>query len=80
MADFIRVFESYYLYEVEIMHAKLASRGIQSFLKNNFTNNVTLMPVNQFYILFVEEKDAQAATEVIQEVDELDGTEENSQE
>lgn len=72
MADFIRVFESYYLYEVEIIHSKLASRGIESYVKNNFTNNVTLMPVNQFYILYVNDKDAEAALAIIQEDDSLD--------
>ncbi|GEM_PF-3577475 len=56
MIEFIRIFESYYLYEVEIMKTKLASRGIESYIKNEFINNVALMPVNQFYILYVKSK------------------------
>ena len=68
--EFIRVFESYYLYEVEIMKTKLASRGIESYLKNEFINNVALMPVNQFYILYVKQEDAENATVIINENDE----------
>ena len=67
MSDFIRIFESYYLFEVEIMKSKLASRGIESFIKNEFINNVALMPVNQFYILYVNEIDAENSEKIIQE-------------
>lgn len=67
MPNFIRIFESYYLFEVEIMKSKLASRGIESYIKNEFTNNVALMPVNQFYILYVTEEDAESATEIVNE-------------
>lgn len=68
--EFIRIFESYYLFEVEIMKSKLASRGIESYIKNNFINNVVLMPVNQFYILYVNQKDAEEALTVVNEISE----------
>lgn len=69
MLEFVRIFESYYLYEVEIMKTKLASRGIESYIKNEFINNVALMPVNQFYILYVKSEDSETAEKVIKEVD-----------
>ncbi len=69
MLEFVRIFESYYLYEVEIMKTKLASRGIESYVKNEFINNVALMPVNQFYILYVKSEDSETAEKVIKEVD-----------
>lgn len=69
MLEFVRIFESYYLYEVEIMKTKLASRGIESYIKNEFINNVALMPVNQFYILYVKSEDSETAEKIIKEVD-----------
>ncbi len=69
MLEFVPIFESYYLYEVEIMKTKLASRGIESYVKNEFINNVALMPVNQFYILYVKSEDSETAEKVIKEVD-----------
>lgn len=66
MINFTRIFESYYLYEVEIRKARLASEGIESYIKNEFINNVALMPVNQFYILYVNAEDAVAASEIIE--------------
>ncbi len=69
MLEFVRIFESYYLYEVEIMKTKLASRGIESYVKNEFINNVALMPVNQFYILYVKSEDSETAEKIIKEVD-----------
>ena len=66
MINFTRIFESYYLYEVEIRKARLASEGIESYIKNEFINNVALMPVNQFYILYVNTEDAAAASEIIE--------------
>jgi hypothetical protein len=69
MSDFIRIFESYYLFEVDIRKAKLSSRGIESFVKNDLLNNVALMPTNQFYILYVDAKDVEKALEIIAEDD-----------
>lgn len=66
MIQFTRIFESYFLYEVEIRKAKLASEGIESYIKNEFINNVALMPVNQFYILYVNAEDAAAAAEILE--------------
>ncbi len=66
---FIRIFESYYLFEVEIRKGKLAAAGLESYIKNDLINNVALMPVNQFFILFVDEKDAEAALEIIADED-----------
>lgn len=73
MSEFIRVFESYHLFEVEIIKAKLNSRGIESFVKNDFTNNITLMPINQFYILYVKAEDVEKAYKIIEEDDALEG-------
>ncbi len=67
MEDFVRIFESYYLFEVEIRRAKLADSGIDSYIKNEFINNVALMPVNQFYILYVTKENAKVATEILSE-------------
>lgn len=69
MVEFVRVYESYYLYQVEIVKSKLASENIESYIKNEFLNNIVLMPVNQFYILYVNKNDAKRAFEII------DGTE-----
>lgn len=65
MAEFVRVFESYFLYEVEIIKSKLAANEIDGYIKNSLINNVVLMPINQFYILYVNEKDAEMAYRII---------------
>lgn len=63
--------KSIYLYEVQIAQTKLESRGIQSFLKNEFVNNVAVMPVAENYILVVDEADYDKAVEILQEKEDL---------
>lgn len=61
-----------YLYEVQIAQTKLESRGIHSYIKNEFVNNVAVMPVAENYILVVDEKDYGEALEILQEKEDLD--------
>lgn len=57
--------QSTILIELEILKSKLASEGIQSYLKNEYVNNVAVMPINQDYFLLVDEKDFEIATKII---------------
>ncbi|WP_367997944.1 hypothetical protein [Riemerella columbina] len=41
----IRIYESSYLYEIEIIKTKLASEGIESYIQNEYVNNVAVMPI-----------------------------------
>lgn len=59
------VAQSTILVEIEILKAKLASEGIQSFIKNEFVNNVVVMPINQDYFLLVSDEDFDKATEIL---------------
>ena len=60
-----------YLYEVQIAQTKLASRGIASYIKNEYVNNVAVMPVAENYILLVDENDYDLALQILQEKDEI---------
>ncbi|MDR7694995.1 putative signal transducing protein [Riemerella anatipestifer] len=66
----VKIFESGFLYEVEIMKSKLLSEGIESYIKNEYVNNVAVMPVNQNYILVVDESMADRAREILDRVEE----------
>ncbi|MDY3382122.1 DUF2007 domain-containing protein [Riemerella anatipestifer] len=66
----VKIFESGFLYEVEIMKSKLLSEGIESYIKNEYVNNVAVMPVNQNYILMVDESNADRAREILDRVEE----------
>ncbi|AFR36336.1 putative signal transducing protein [Riemerella anatipestifer] len=66
----VKIFESGFLYEVEIMKSKLSSEGIESYIKNEYVNNVAVMPVNQNYILVVDESMADRAREILDRVEE----------
>lgn len=59
------VAQSTILVELEIIKSKLASEGIESYLKNEFVNNVVVMPINQDYFLLVDEKDYEEAVNII---------------
>lgn len=67
MEEFIRVYQSNILFQVEIMKGKLAANGIESFIKNEFVNNLAVMPVNQDYILYVALENAAEAERIISE-------------
>ncbi|EFT35804.1 hypothetical protein RAYM_02847 [Riemerella anatipestifer RA-YM] len=66
----VKIFESGFLYEVEIMKSKLLSEGIESYIKNEYVNNVAVMPVNQNYILMVDESNADQAREILDRIEE----------
>ncbi len=68
-----------YLYEVQIAQTKLESRGIPSYIRNEFVNNVAVMPVAENYILMVNELDYEKAVSVLQEADERRSDEEQCQ-
>ncbi|HFK5598222.1 TPA: DUF2007 domain-containing protein, partial [Elizabethkingia anophelis] len=55
------------LFQVEIVKGKLAANGIESFVKNEFVNNFSVMPINQDYILYVAEENAAEAERIINE-------------
>ncbi len=57
--------QSSILVEIEILKAKLASEGIQSFIQNEFVNNVVVMPINQDYFLLVNDNDYENAAEIL---------------
>ncbi|WP_337085561.1 putative signal transducing protein [Elizabethkingia anophelis] len=67
MGEFIRVYQSNILFQVEIVKGKLAANGIESFVKNEFVNNFSVMPINQDYILYVAEENAAEAERIINE-------------
>ncbi|MDV4038285.1 hypothetical protein CMT39_01590 [Elizabethkingia anophelis] len=67
MGEFIRVYQSNILFQVEIVKGKLAAYGIESFVKNEFVNNFSVMPINQDYILYVAEENAAEAERIINE-------------
>lgn len=67
MGEFIRIYQSNILFQVEIVKGKLAANGIESFVKNEFVNNLSVMPINQDYILYVVEEDAAEADRIINE-------------
>ena len=56
--------QSAYLYEIDLLKSKLASRNIESYIKNEYVNNVAVFPMAQNYELLVNEKDYQKAVEV----------------
>ncbi|AQX13476.1 DUF2007 domain-containing protein [Elizabethkingia meningoseptica] len=67
MNEFVRIYQSNILFQVEIIKGKLMSEGIESYIKNEFVNNLAVMPINQDYILYVAEKDAVEAERIIRE-------------
>ncbi|AQX10611.1 putative signal transducing protein [Elizabethkingia occulta] len=72
MGEFIRIYQSNILFQVEIMKGKLAANGIESYVKNEFVNNLSVMPVNQDYILYVAEENAVEAERIISETDDIE--------
>nr|WP_276520333.1 DUF2007 domain-containing protein [Elizabethkingia ursingii] len=72
MGEFIRIYQSNILFQVEIMKGKLAANGIESYVKNEFVNNLSVMPVNQDYILYVAQENAVEAERIISETDDIE--------
>ena len=56
--------QSAYLYEIDLLKSKLASRNIESYIKNEYVNNVAVFPMAQNYELLVNENDFEKAVEV----------------
>ncbi|MCL1664948.1 DUF2007 domain-containing protein [Elizabethkingia ursingii] len=54
------------------MKGKLAANGIESYVKNEFVNNLSVMPVNQDYILYVAQENAVEAERIISETDDIE--------
>ncbi|KIA88635.1 putative signal transducing protein [Kaistella jeonii] len=76
MSELVAIFQSSYLYEIEVAKTKLASREIPSYIKNEYVNNIAVFPMSQNYYLMVSERDFENADKVLQENDEVseDGT------
>lgn len=71
MSALVPVFQSSYLYEIELAKAKLASREIPSHIKNEFVNNIAVFPISQNYFLLVNERDLEQALKILQENNEV---------
>ena len=71
MSELVAIFQSSYLYEIELARTKLASRDIPSYIKNEFVNNIAVFPMSQNYFLMVSERDFEAAEKILQENDEI---------
>lgn len=72
MSELVPVFQSSYLYEIELAKTKLASREIPSYIKNEYVNNIAVFPISQNYFLVVNERDLQIAKEILQENNEVE--------
>lgn len=68
MAEFTMIYESSYLYELQVKKSKLESEGIFSYIKNEYVNNVAVMFLTELYQLWVNTPDAQQAIAILAEV------------
>ena len=71
MSALVPVFQSSYLYEIELAKTKLASRDIPSYIKNEYVNNIAVFPISQNYFLLVNERDFEFAVEILKENNEV---------
>jgi hypothetical protein len=71
MSELVPIFQSSYLYEIEVAKTKLASRDIPSYIKNEFVNNIAVFPISQNYYLLVSERDFDGAKKILEENDEI---------
>ena len=71
MSELVPVFQSSYLYEIELAKTKLASRDIPSYIKNEYVNNIAVFPISQNYFLLVNERDFEVAVQILQENNEV---------
>ena len=71
MSELVPVFQSSYLYEIEVAKTKLASREIPSYIKNEYVNNIAVFPISQNYYLLVSERDFENAEKILKENDDL---------
>lgn len=70
MSELKIVYQSAFLYQIELAKSKLASWGIPSYVKNEFVNHVVVMPISQNYLLLVNEKDWENALKILEEIEE----------
>ena len=75
MSELVSIIQSSYLYEIELAKSKLASRQIPSYIKNEYVNNVAVLPIAQNYYLMVSERDFENAKNILEEDDSLDDNE-----
>ncbi len=68
MAEFTMIYESSYLYELQVKKSRLESEGIFSYIKNEYVNNVAVMSLTEQYQLWVNTSDAQQAMAILAEV------------
>lgn len=68
MAEFTMIYESSYLYELQVKKSRLESEGIFSYIKNEYVNNVAVMSLTELYQLWVNTLDAQQAMAILAEV------------
>ncbi|MCP2038580.1 MULTISPECIES: DUF2007 domain-containing protein [Chryseobacterium group] len=73
MSELVPVFQSSYLYEIELAKTKLASRDIPSHIKNEYVNNIAVFPISQNYFLLVNERDLEEALKILQETNDIEG-------
>ena len=71
MSALVPVFQSSYLYEIELAKTKLASRDIPSYIKNEYVNNIAVFPISQNYFLLVNQRDLEVAQQILQENNEV---------
>lgn len=71
MSALVPVFQSSYLYEIELAKTKLASLDIPSYIKNEYVNNIAVFPISQNYFLLVNERDFEVAAEILKENNEV---------
>lgn len=67
MSELVPIFQSSYLYEIELAKSKLASREIPSYIKNEYVNNIAVFPISQNYFLLVSERDFTEAEKILAE-------------
>jgi len=71
MSELVPIFQSSYLYEIELAKTKLSSRDIPSHIKNEYVNNVAVFPISQNYYLLVNQHDVEIAQQILQENNEI---------
>lgn len=74
MSELVPIFQSSYLYEIEIAKTKLESREIPSYIKNEYVNNIAVFPISQNYYLMVSQRDFEVAEKILAENNDLPET------
>lgn len=72
MSQLVHILQSAYLYEIELAKSKLAFYNIPSYIKNEFVNNIAVMPISQNYFLLVNEIDFGEAEKILSQQEDID--------